>query len=106
VTLVARSQSSILATKLSIQEVAPICILHIFTAEISNQESVGELFDFLKSEDGPGLPDVLINNAGSAEEINNIVNTDIEKWWFDSVGDFSSLHLETQLEKKLTGREH
>jgi NAD(P)-dependent dehydrogenase (short-subunit alcohol dehydrogenase family) len=41
------------------------------------------LFLDLRSQSGVGLPDVLVNNAGSALSIKSIVDSDPEEWWKD-----------------------
>lgn len=66
----------------------PKCVIHTFTADISSKKHVEKLFEDLAAPNGPGIPDVLVNNAGSAGEIKMIAETDVDKWWFDSVHAF------------------
>lgn len=58
-----------LECKTSITELAPACKVVIFAVDVSLQKSVEGLFLGLHGPGGVGLPDVLVNNAGSAGSI-------------------------------------
>jgi NAD(P)-dependent dehydrogenase (short-subunit alcohol dehydrogenase family) len=81
--LTARRKAPLLECKSSIAGIAPGCNVIIFAVDVSLQKDVERLFSDLQNIDGVGLPDVLVNNAGSAQSIKPIVESEPEEWWKD-----------------------
>jgi NAD(P)-dependent dehydrogenase (short-subunit alcohol dehydrogenase family) len=57
--------------------------VHIIPLDVSRPESVASLFTSLLAPTGPGLPHILINNAGAASSITPLVSSDPSTWWAD-----------------------
>ena len=64
------------------------------TAEISDPDSVGELFQMIKSKYGKA--DVLVNNAGTFASTGLVGDTDPKKWWSDFEANVKAAYLMTR----------
>lgn len=75
-----RSVGALDETKSIIQSTAPSCTVLPIATDIVNETSVQRLFDSLHR-----TPDVLVNNTGSLQSQDYIVDSDPSKWWADWV---------------------
>ena len=75
----------------------PHCNVVTAAVDISDRGSVERLFSDLRAGDAPGVPDVLVNNAGACVSIRPIVDSDPEQWWNDAVCSSWSIRLEHSL---------
>jgi NAD(P)-dependent dehydrogenase (short-subunit alcohol dehydrogenase family) len=79
VTISARSQSDLDATKKEIEAVAPHTKVIAIAADLTSPAAVERLFATLIKEGVTA--DVLINNAGIMSPFTSIVDSDPTKWW-------------------------
>jgi hypothetical protein len=80
VTITGRTVSSLQETAAEIEKEVPGCSVSAFPADVTDAESVQRLFDQL-----PGVPDVLVNNAGIAAGQVTLAESNPDTWWNDVV---------------------
>lgn len=78
VTISGRNMASLMSAAEEIRTAAPSCEVRHIPADVTVQESVYKLFEQM-----PGIPDILINNAGVASSQTPLADSSIDAWWSD-----------------------
>ncbi|TGJ77088.1 hypothetical protein E0Z10_g10793 [Xylaria hypoxylon] len=77
--LVGRTRSILDGTKGELEAEFPSTKIHVFSADITNIEAVGELFVSVTSSLGP--IDVVVNNAAFLSAVSTLQEANLTNWW-------------------------
>jgi len=79
IAILGRTEKTLLAAKDSIEATYQNTSISVFTADVSNEDSVKAAFENIKST--IGLVDVLVSNAGYLPDIESIEHISVDEWW-------------------------
>lgn len=87
-----RDSAALEETQQEVQKLTPSCKVHPIIVDLTSPTEVTKAFEYLDGQ----VPDILINNAGTALSQQHIANSDPLKWWGDWELNIHGLYLTTR----------